>query len=62
MRRITLSRSIEERATSLGPVRVKVLGNGRVAPEFEECRRIALEKGLPLVEVYRTVERETWQA
>ena len=60
-RRITLSRRIEERATSLGPVQVKVLGNGRVAPEFEECRRIALEKGLPLIEVYRTVERETWQ-
>jgi pyridinium-3,5-bisthiocarboxylic acid mononucleotide nickel chelatase len=60
-RRITLSRRIEERATSLGPVQVKVLGNGRVAPEFEECRRIALEKGLPLIEVYRTVEREAWQ-
>jgi len=60
-RRITLSRRIEERATSLGPVRVKLLGNGRVAPEFEECRRIALERGLPLFEVYRTVERETWQ-
>jgi pyridinium-3,5-bisthiocarboxylic acid mononucleotide nickel chelatase len=59
-RRITLSRRVEERATSLGPVQVKVLGNGRVAPEFEECRRIALEKGLPLIEVYRTVERETW--
>jgi len=60
-RRITLSRRFEERATSLGPVQVKVLGNGRVAPEFEECRRIALERGLPLIEVYRTVERETWQ-
>ena len=61
VRRITLSRRIEERATSLGPVQVKVLGNGRVAPEFEECRRIALASGLPLPEVYRIVERETWQ-
>jgi pyridinium-3,5-bisthiocarboxylic acid mononucleotide nickel chelatase len=60
-RRITLSRRIEERTTSLGALQVKVLGNGRVAPEFEECRRIALEKGLPLIDVYRTVERETWQ-
>jgi pyridinium-3,5-bisthiocarboxylic acid mononucleotide nickel chelatase len=60
-RRITLARRIEERATSLGPVKVKVLGSGRVAPEFEECRRIALERGLPLIEVYRIVERETWQ-
>lgn len=61
VRRITLERRIESRETSLGTVRVKVLGNGRVAPEFEECRRIALERGMPLIEVYRTVERETWQ-
>ena len=61
VRRMVLERRVEERATSLGPLRVKVLGNGRVAPEFEECRRIALERGLPLIEVYRTVERETWQ-
>ena len=61
VRRITLARRIEERVTSLGPVQVKVLENGRVAPEFEECRRIALASGLPLPEVYRIVERETWQ-
>jgi uncharacterized protein (TIGR00299 family) protein len=61
VRRITLGRRFEERATSLGPLQVKVLENGRVAPEFEECRRIALASGLPLVEVYRIVERETWQ-
>ena len=60
-RRITVGRRVEERATSLGAVQVKVLENGRVTPEFEECRRIALEQGLPLVEVYRIVERETWQ-
>lgn len=61
VKRITLTRRIEERETSLGTLKVKVLGNGRITPEFEECRRIALEKGLPLIEVYRTVERETWQ-
>ena len=60
-RRIILARRIEQRATSLGTLGVKVLGNGRVVPEFEECRRVALESGLPLLEVYRTVERETWQ-
>jgi pyridinium-3,5-bisthiocarboxylic acid mononucleotide nickel chelatase len=61
--RITLERSLEERETSLGKVRVKVIrDNGvllRVAPEFEECRRIAEEKGLPLLEVYRLIERDT---
>ncbi len=30
----------------------------RVAPEYEACRRIAEERGMPLSEVYRIVERE----
>lgn len=62
-RRLKLEREIAERQTSLGPVRVKVLRDGgavvRVAPEYEECRRIAAERGLALQEVYRIVERET---
>lgn len=62
-RRLKLERVVAERQTSLGPVPVKVLRDGdavvRVAPEYEECRRIALERGLPLQEVYRIVERET---
>jgi len=63
VRRLKLERSLEERQTSLGKVRVKVIhdagGPGRVVPEYEECRRIALEKRLPLLEVYRIIERET---
>lgn len=58
VRRITLARSLEQRQTSLGAVRVKVLENGRVTPEYDCCREIALARGIPLVEVYRTVERE----
>jgi uncharacterized protein (DUF111 family) len=62
-RRFKLERSIEERVTSLGTMKVKVLREGekivRVAPEYEECRRIACERGIPLIEVYRIVERET---
>lgn len=57
-RRITLERRGELRQTTLGPVQVKVLGNGRVVPEFEACREIALAQGVPLIEVYRIVERE----
>lgn len=61
--RIVLERETVERETSLGPVKVKLLREGeklvRIVPEFEECRRIAREKGLPLMEVYRIVERET---
>jgi uncharacterized protein (TIGR00299 family) protein len=58
VRRVTLARSVERRDSSLGPVLVKVLENGRVSPEFDSCREIALSRGLPLIEVYRTVERE----
>lgn len=61
--RLVLDRCSEERETTLGQVRVKVIRDGgklvRVTPEFEECRRLALERGLPLMEVYRLVERET---
>ena len=61
--RIMLARFQEERETSLGRLRVKVFhDNGkplRVVPEFEECRRIADELGMTLLEVYRIVERET---
>jgi uncharacterized protein (TIGR00299 family) protein len=61
VQRITLARSSEERQSSLGPVQVKVLEGGRVTPEFESCREIAIKRGLPLIEVYRTVERECCQ-
>jgi len=62
-RRFKLERSVEERETSLGTMKVKVLREGgeivRIAPEYEECRRVAVETGLPLMDVYRVVERET---
>lgn len=58
VRRVTLARRTEERQSSLGPVQVKVLENGRVTPEYESCRKIALERGLPLLEVYRIVGKE----
>lgn len=58
-------RKIERRSveaeTRLGRVRVKALvydGRERLAPEFEECRRLSLEKGIPLVEIYRMVEAD----
>ncbi|HEY5973586.1 MAG TPA: LarC family nickel insertion protein, partial [Geobacteraceae bacterium] len=61
-RRLVLERASEERPTSLGPVRVKVVRDQgallRVTPEYEDCRRLALAHGLPLLEVYRLVERE----
>jgi uncharacterized protein (TIGR00299 family) protein len=62
-KRLKLERSLEERATSLGMVRVKVIRDGenlvRIVPEFEECRAIARERGIPLQDVYSIIERET---
>lgn len=67
LRRIALEKTAlhrEERAvtTSLGSVRVKTgFLNGRAVkskPEYEDCRRIAEERGMPLQEVYRRLARE----
>ena len=48
--------------TSLGPAQVKVKRlDGKavsISPEYEACRSIALEKGIPLQEVYRRVIQE----
>ena len=48
--------------TSLGRIEVKVKRlDGKsvgVSPEFEACRRVALERGMALQEVYRIVQRE----
>ena len=32
--------------------------SGRVAPEYEACKRLAESSGLPLAEVYRIVQAE----
>ena len=45
-RRIVQSRRIEERDTQFGPVRFKV-GEYGEKPEYEDCRRIARERGIP---------------
>ena len=54
--RMVLERRIVERRTELGTVRYKEVygadGNLlRAMPEYEDCRRIALEKGIPCREV-----------
>jgi uncharacterized protein (DUF111 family) len=55
-------REVFEFESSIGPAAVKVKrlpGEGpRVAPEYEACRRLAETRALPLIEVYRIVERE----
>jgi len=57
--RVIAGRRVIEVVTPLGKVRVKVkeLGGQAVdlAPEYEDCRRISLEKGIDLREVMRVV-------
>jgi pyridinium-3,5-bisthiocarboxylic acid mononucleotide nickel chelatase len=56
-----LSRTQKQMQTSFGNVMVKVIlmeGKEKLRVEFEECKRIALEKNVPLIEVYRILEHE----
>ena len=58
--RITLERRVEERQTPLGAVRFKLVFDGgrllRAAPEYEDCRRIARERGIPCREVMERLQ------
>jgi uncharacterized protein (TIGR00299 family) protein len=60
--RYEAERDVLEFESSLGPAAVKIKrlpGEApRVAPEYELCRRIAQQRGLPLAEVYRIVAAE----
>jgi hypothetical protein len=56
-----LTRTQKTVQTSLGTVTVKsvtVDGKEKLIPEFEECKRLATEKNLPLREVYSILDRE----
>jgi len=53
--RTALERRSEERTTQFGMVRFKITDCGE-KPEYEDCRRIALEQGLPLRDVYRLLQ------
>jgi hypothetical protein len=56
-----LTRTQKTMQTSLGSITVKsvtVDGKEKLIPEFEECKRVAIERNLPLKEVYSILERE----
>lgn len=61
MQRLKAQRQQEELLTPLGPVTIKVKRLGErvvsAAPEYESCRRLAQERGLPLSTVYELVEQ-----
>jgi uncharacterized protein (DUF111 family) len=59
--RVTARRWQETIDTPYGPLEVKVAeygGRRRMLPEYEACRKLAAEHGLPLLEVYRLIPRE----
>jgi uncharacterized protein (TIGR00299 family) protein len=59
--RVTAHRGQETISTPYGPLKVKVMeygGHRRLLPEYEACRKLAEEHGLPLMEVYRLLPRE----
>jgi uncharacterized protein (TIGR00299 family) protein len=45
------SRTFIEVETSQGKVRMKVSGDGAYAPEYEDCRKLALASGVPLKQI-----------
>jgi len=59
--RVAARRWQETINTPYGPLTVKVAeygGRRRLLPEYEACRQMAAEHGLPLIEVYRLVPGE----
>ncbi len=57
-----LSRRADTIEPPLGPVRIKIAdiaGKSRITPEYDDCARIAKEKGIPILDVYKAVARLT---
>ncbi len=61
VKRWALHREVREVTTAYGSVRVKVArdpeGRESIAPEYEDCRRLARERGVPLKAVYQEALR-----
>jgi hypothetical protein len=49
-RRVKERHSVEV-VTSHGTVRMKIAENGSFAPEYEDCRKLARELGVPLKQI-----------
>jgi uncharacterized protein (TIGR00299 family) protein len=59
IRRKKLKREQKEIDTPFGKVKFKIAiieNSERLIPEFEECKRIAEEKNIPLIQVYKILE------
>jgi pyridinium-3,5-bisthiocarboxylic acid mononucleotide nickel chelatase len=59
VQRHMLTRRADTVETSFGPIRVKIAdvnGKQRITPEYDDCARIAREKGVPILDVYKAVQ------
>ena len=60
MQRLKAQRSFQSIETPFGPLIVKIKRLGKrilsAAPEYEECQRIARERGIPLTEIYEVAQ------
>ncbi|MFT5367130.1 MAG: hypothetical protein ACI8V2_002088 [Candidatus Latescibacterota bacterium] len=58
VQRHMLKRRADTIETAFGPIRVKIAdinGKARITPEYDDCARIAREKGVPILDVYKAV-------
>ncbi len=66
IRRLPVQRHVLERRadtvqTPYGPIRVKIAdigGKQRITPEYDDCVRIAREKQVPILDVYKAVDNQ----
>ena len=66
IRRLPVQRHILERRTDTvqtpyGPIRVKIAdigGKQRITPEYDDCVRIAREKQVPILDIYKSVDNQ----
>jgi hypothetical protein len=58
--RKALPRAIRTVETPYGPVRIKIAwwadGQAKIAPEYEDCRRLAEQHGIPIREIYQSAD------
>jgi len=58
-----LAREAVEVNTKFGPVKAKRItlpdGSARLTPEYESCRTIAIEKNVPIADVYEVVKKQS---
>lgn len=62
VQRHMLTRRADTVETAFGPIRVKIAdvnGKQRMTPEYDDCARIAKEKGIPILDVYKAVAKLT---